>query len=392
MPGDEALNLTPEQTAAIAVCSDNYFAAVAKSDTAGMQLAHDTADEIRAQAGKTQQTGTNQPPSSYANLQNAAAYYYVPTPYEIVVGAITATSKDVMSKEQILKTASEWLAYSSSLREFGSGASGTVVNQLQTRLNTLGYTDGNGRKLDVDGSFGANTANALAKFNSERGLSSSRVNLTTWTALGLSPADYLNLTPKENASGNTQEGNFASAQGTIERMLEIAAGELGTAEYNDASMTIVGTGNYTKYGAWNAKYGNTVGNPNPWCVMFMNYCAAAAGVSTDVIPWNYTASSTTLADWYSKNGRLGDVAVYTPKAGDLWITNAHTAIVVADVIDVDGKSGTTYTIDGNSSDTVRYNKRSYNIDESGMRTYRATNILGFAINYGTSSGSVPAIS
>lgn len=44
------------------------------------------------------------------------------------------------------------------------GSKSNSVKWLQTRLNELGYTDGANKKLDVDGDFGAKTAAALKKF------------------------------------------------------------------------------------------------------------------------------------------------------------------------------------------------------------------------------------
>ena len=50
------------------------------------------------------------------------------------------------------------------------GSSGTQVKLLQKNLNSLGYKDKNGKKLEVDGSFGANTEYALKAFQKAKKL------------------------------------------------------------------------------------------------------------------------------------------------------------------------------------------------------------------------------
>ena len=62
------------------------------------------------------------------------------------------------------------------------------VKQLQQKLNELGYTDANGRKLVVDGCFGANTLAAVNKYKNKNDLSNTGqyegiVGITTWEYL-----------------------------------------------------------------------------------------------------------------------------------------------------------------------------------------------------------------
>ncbi|MDO5519333.1 MAG: N-acetylmuramoyl-L-alanine amidase [bacterium] len=52
-----------------------------------------------------------------------------------------------------------------------SGSKKNSVKWLQTRLNELGYTDGNNKKLDVDGDFGSKTKAALIKLQTKLGAS-----------------------------------------------------------------------------------------------------------------------------------------------------------------------------------------------------------------------------
>lgn len=50
------------------------------------------------------------------------------------------------------------------------GSKGDAVKELQEDLNTLGYTDSNNAKLDIDGSFGARTEQAVKKLQKANGL------------------------------------------------------------------------------------------------------------------------------------------------------------------------------------------------------------------------------
>ena len=76
-----------------------------------------------------------------------------------------------------------------------------------------------------------------------------------------------------------------------DRILEIARTQLGYKE---------GPNNDTKYGDW-------YGLPNnPWCQMFISWCADQAGIGTDIIP--RTASCPTALEWFMKrDGRIGDI-------------------------------------------------------------------------------------
>ena len=84
----------------------------------------------------------------------------------------------------------------------------------------------------------------------------------------------------------------------INKILEIARGELGYKE---------GANNNTKYGA---EYGL---NYNPWCQMFVWWCANKAGISTDIIP--KTASCPTAYRWFKGKNQV--VSVSNAKAGDI---------------------------------------------------------------------------
>lgn len=122
-----------------------------------------------------------------------------------------------------------------------------------------------------------------------------------------------------------------------DRIVQIAISQIGYKE---------GSGNNTKYGKW---YGS---NNNPWCVMFISWCADQAGIPKDIVP--KMASTTGMADWYNNKKRFFTREMYIPQPGDIIFFTKdgskgglnHTGLVV-------GLSGATlYTVEGNYSDSV----------------------------------------
>ncbi len=127
------------------------------------------------------------------------------------------------------------------------------------------------------------------------------------------------------------------------RLVKIAAAEIGYRE---------GPDNDTKYGAWYHL------NYEPWCAMFVSWCANQAGISTDIIP-KYCGCTTGMG-WFKDRGIFqARESGYIPKAGDITFYrdigssagSTHTGIVYA----VDDEK--VYTIEGNTSDMCA--KRSY---------------------------------
>lgn len=128
----------------------------------------------------------------------------------------------------------------------------------------------------------------------------------------------------------------------INKILEIARGELGYKE---------GANNNTKYGA---EYGL---NYNPWCQMFVWWCANKAGISTDIIP--KTASCPTAYRWFKGKNQV--VSASNAKAGDIifftW-DNSNNADHVGIIEVVNGNIIT--TIEGNKNNAVE--RRNINKD------------------------------
>lgn len=98
-----------------------------------------------------------------------------------------------------------------------------------------------------------------------------------------------------------------------------------------------GKNNDTKYGDW-------YGLPNqPWCAMFVSWCARKAGIPTSVLRNSSCAGAgPSYFNIPSYNG-----SSYTPKSGDLFFTKnwSHVGLVYS----IDGNYF--YTIEGNSNDS-----------------------------------------
>ena len=128
-------------------------------------------------------------------------------------------------------------------------------------------------------------------------------------------------------------------------MIDTAAREVGYRE---------GPGDATKYGAW---YGM---DRNPWCMMFVSWCAARSGVSTEVIP--KMAYCPYAVTWFRSRGRFVQAGFGRPQPGDVifftedGVTAEHMGLVEK------ADASRVYTIEGNCGDTVR--RRSYALSDS----------------------------
>lgn len=145
------------------------------------------------------------------------------------------------------------------------------------------------------------------------------------------------------------------------RLVKIATEEIGYQE---------GPNNDTKYGKWyNLNY-------EPWCAMFVSWCANQAGISTDIIP-KYCGCTAGMEWFIEKELFQTRESEYLPKAGDVVFFrnsgdksgSSHTGIVYAcDGIKV-------YTIEGNASDMCK--KNSYYLGSTYIVGYGTPNYPEF---------------
>ena len=132
-----------------------------------------------------------------------------------------------------------------------------------------------------------------------------------------------------------------------EDLLAAAVSQLGYGE---------GPQNDTIYGRW---YGM---NNNPWCMMFVSWCAAQAGISTDIIP--KMAYCPYAVAWFQARGQFLPLAGTQAQAGDLIFFGgngggaAHVGLVER------VEAGRLHTIEGNREDRV--DRYSYAVDDSRL--------------------------
>ena len=113
------------------------------------------------------------------------------------------------------------------------------------------------------------------------------------------------------------------------KIIEIAQRQIGYKE---------GPNNANKYGAW---YGM---DNQPWCAMFVCWCAMQAGVSDSIIP--KMAYVPNIVDWYKAKGLYRNKKLYSPRTGDIVFfgNSSHVGLVES----VSGN--TVVTIEGNTSE------------------------------------------
>ncbi len=114
-----------------------------------------------------------------------------------------------------------------------------------------------------------------------------------------------------------------------------------------------GKNNDTIFGTW-------YGLPNqPWCAMFISYCADKVDISQDII--KRFASCTTGFNWFKEKGQATREHI-TPRPGDIiffvWTRNETTPDHVGLVEYVENNK--VHTIEGNRSDKVQ--RFEYNLD------------------------------
>lgn len=147
-------------------------------------------------------------------------------------------------------------------------------------------------------------------------------------------------------------------------IVDVALGEVGYAETGN---------NQTKYGQWMGQ------NGQPWCHMFVSWCAEQAG-ETAAVP--RTASCSFGSQWFDARGRLKARGSYTPKRGDIIYFGAGAHVGIVEKSD----GGMVYTVEGNSSNRVSRN--SYSLGDgkiSGYGVPQYTNLNDGSVDKGGSS-------
>jgi len=111
-------------------------------------------------------------------------------------------------------------------------------------------------------------------------------------------------------------------------MVKTAAAEVGYKE---------GPNNRTKYGAW---YGM---DNNPWCMMFVSWCAAQCGIGQSTVP--KLAYVPYCVEHYRKQGRYRAKGSYAPQPGDMVFFGQSAHVGIVEQV----RGNILYTIEGNTS-------------------------------------------
>lgn len=115
----------------------------------------------------------------------------------------------------------------------------------------------------------------------------------------------------------------------------------GNQRYDILAIALTQLG-YTETGSNDSKYGSWYGMPyQPWCAMFISWCARQADISTDILRRSAVADP----DWPYFDIPYYSSDVYTPQPGDLFFTKnfSHVGFVYY----VEGEYF--YTCEGNSN-------------------------------------------
>jgi len=132
-----------------------------------------------------------------------------------------------------------------------------------------------------------------------------------------------------------------------DKIMQVAASQVGYKEYS---------GDNNKYGVW---YGM---NNNPWCAMFVSWCANQAGVPTSIIP--KLAYVPFMVDFYKQRGLYRARGSYTPKKGDIVFFGDSDHV------------GLVESVSGNNVITIEGNTSSGGNVSNGEGVYRRTRPLG----------------
>ena len=195
------------------------------------------------------------------------------------------------------------------------GSQGEPVRALQSRLQELGFDPG-----PIDGDFGPRTLDAVTAFQRARGLEvDGIVGPQTWNALGVT------------VDGAGPVGGAAPTAGSArERLLQVAAGEVGTLE------TGTNTGLCEKYPNYFGR------GAESWCADFVSYCMTKAGMPLND-PW-----CPSIVNKFQASGQWKGNT--NPQAGDIVLFDWNGDGVADHVGIVKGVNGdgSIQTIEGNT--------------------------------------------
>ena len=173
------------------------------------------------------------------------------------------------------------------------------------------------------------------------------------------------LTPTYTVSESYKSGKYYTRLLDVELtgdqrkdIVNVALSQEGYHEGNssdkDLSGESTGAGNYTEYNYWYPDKGQG----NPWCAMFISWCARRAQIPESIIKNSVGANADSFGVVYRGRNTSG-IIDYLPRKGDLIIfesqpySSGHGGDHIGIVVDASEEKGEVYTIEGNCSEQVK---------------------------------------
>lgn len=207
------------------------------------------------------------------------------------------------------------------------------IKQIQTRLNTLGYTP----RLVVDGVSGSATKNAILWFQKRNGLTPDGI---------VGPKTIAKLLPEGTTTSTSSNFDLKPLPTTLSRDLKISAMQIALSQFNVREKT--GRNDGAAVETYLKSTG--LGKGYSWCMAFVYWCYQNAADKLNVKnPLKKTAG--VLDQWHSspKDWQIWASSKNKPMVGDIFIMDfgkgqGHTGIVTKVLAD-----GSVETIEGNAN-------------------------------------------
>ncbi|MER6198805.1 hypothetical protein ABT234_15765 [Streptomyces sp. NPDC001586] len=140
------------------------------------------------------------------------------------------------------------------------------------------------------------------------------------------------------APASVLDGGGANNTAIVNRMVQIARGQIGVAESPSGSNGGLPLTRYVRY--FNPNLG-----PSRWCAFFVSWAWDQASDKNHRVPWGNPGHVGSVYDWAGKVGRL----VSSPIHGDLFgVGNSHIGVVAGS----NPQKRSILTVEGNYGDKV----------------------------------------
>lgn len=283
----------------------------------------------------TYKTGTYKVTASTLNIRSGAGTTYSKVGSytkneEVVVTAVTngwgKTSKGYVS-----------MAYLSYVSSSTTEASTSVVGTYTVTASSLNIRSGAGTTYSKVGSYIKGTVVTIIEISGAWGKTDK--GWVSMTYLSEKSSDAVTVTTTTSVT---------STKSKREQLVEFTETLIGQNEANGDDDVFI------KW--YNSAAGTSFSMTVSWCSIWISYCARQVEIPTDQILT--TASCTSAMTWFKKQGTWKDAHTgYIPKMGDLIYFNTDGDDSNVEHVGMVKKVDSTkvYTIEGNSSDSVKEN-------------------------------------